>query len=99
MPGIFPAHHCGRATTAPWGSRIVPQSNRKAAGGAVMLRPRICYILSLLRIHSLDCTHCMVRLTCGDELRKRLEELNGWMQHSQDKTDSRVSVSAFRRAA
>jgi len=65
----------------------------------VMLRPRICYILSLLRIHSPDCAHCMARLTPGIELRKRLEELNGWMQPSQDKTDSTVSVSAFRQAA
>jgi len=40
-------------------------------------RPRICYVLSLLRIHSPDCEHCMVRQICGDELRKRLEELDG----------------------
>jgi len=45
-------------------------------GGAVMLRPRICYLLSLLRIHSPDCKHCMAQLTCGNELRRRLEELN-----------------------
>jgi hypothetical protein len=41
------------------------------------LRPRVCYVLSLLRIHSPDCEHCMARLTCGDELRKRLEQLSG----------------------
>jgi hypothetical protein len=41
------------------------------------LRRRICCVLSLLRIHSPDCEHCMAHLTCGDELRKRLEELNG----------------------
>ena len=41
-----------------------------------MLRPRICYVLSLLRIHSPDCEHCMAHLTCGDELRERLAELN-----------------------
>ena len=41
-----------------------------------MLRPRICYVLSLLRIHSPGCKHCMARLTCGNELRKRLQELN-----------------------
>ena len=45
-------------------------------GGAVMLRPRICSVLSLLRIHSPDCKHCMARLTYGNELRKRLEELS-----------------------
>ena len=44
--------------------------------GAEMARPRICYVLSLLRIHSPDCKHCMAHLTCGNELRKRLEELN-----------------------
>jgi hypothetical protein len=36
----------------------------------------MCYVLSLLRIHSPDCEHCMAHLTCGNELRKRLEELN-----------------------
>lgn len=40
------------------------------------LRGRICYLLALLRIHRPDCQHCMARLTCGDELQKRLEELN-----------------------
>ena len=43
----------------------------------VNLRPRICYLRSLLRIHRPDCKHCMAQLTCGDELRRRLEELNG----------------------
>jgi hypothetical protein len=43
----------------------------------VNLRPRICYLLSLLRIHSPDCKHCMAQLTYGNELRRRLEELNG----------------------
>jgi hypothetical protein len=32
--------------------------------------------LSALRIHSPDCKHCAVYLTCGNDLRKRLEELN-----------------------
>jgi len=32
--------------------------------------------LSLLRIHNPDCKHCAAHLTCGYELRKRLEELN-----------------------
>jgi len=44
------------------------------------MRPRICYVLSLLRIHRPDCKHCMARLTRGDELRTRLEELNGRRQ-------------------
>jgi hypothetical protein len=50
------------------------------SGGAVMLRPRICYVLSLLRIHNPDCKHCAAHLICGNELRKRLEELNEPMQ-------------------
>src|SRR5579864_9778300 len=50
------------------------------SGGAVMLRPRICYVLSLLRIHNPDCRHCAAHLICGNELRKRLEELNERMQ-------------------
>jgi len=49
----------------------------------VNLRPRICYLLSLLRIHSPDCKHCMAQLTCGNELRRRLEELNGEAQPVQ----------------
>jgi hypothetical protein len=35
-----------------------------------------CYLLSLLKIHRLDCEHGNARDTCGDELRKRLEESN-----------------------
>jgi hypothetical protein len=37
-----------------------------------------CYLLSLLRIQHPDCEHCNARATCGDEMRKRLEELSGW---------------------
>jgi len=55
------------------------------SGGAVMLRPRICYVLSLLRIHNPDCKHCAARLICGNELRKRLEELNDPMQAISDR--------------
>ena len=35
-----------------------------------------CYLLSLLRIHRPDCELCKALETCGDEMRKRLEELN-----------------------
>ncbi len=35
-----------------------------------------CHLLSLLRIQHPDCELCNARETCGDELRKRLEELN-----------------------
>lgn len=47
------------------------------------LRPRICYLLSLLRIHRQDCKHCNERATGGDDMLKRLEELH-WrtQQHS-----------------
>jgi Fe-S-cluster containining protein len=45
-----------------------------------MLRPQICYVLSLPRIQSRDSADRMARLTCGDESRKRLEELNGRKQ-------------------
>jgi hypothetical protein len=43
----------------------------------VSLRRWICRLLSLLRIHSPDCEHCMARRAYGNELRKRLEELGG----------------------
>jgi hypothetical protein len=53
------------------------QSNRPTNRvSAVNLRPRICHLLSLLRIHNPDCKHCAAHLTCGIELRKRLQELN-----------------------
>jgi len=35
-----------------------------------------CYLLSLVSIHSPDCEHCNAHETRGDEMRKRLEELN-----------------------
>ncbi len=40
------------------------------------LRPRICYVLSVLRIHRPHCEHCSAREMRGEEIRKRLEELN-----------------------
>jgi hypothetical protein len=43
----------------------------------VNFRRWICSLLSLLRIHSPDCEHCMARQAYGNELRKRLEELDG----------------------
>ena len=51
------------------------------------LRPRICYVLSLLRIHSPDCKHCMASLTSGDALRIRLKELNGRTQECSHKNE------------
>lgn len=40
-------------------------------------------MLSFLRIHNPDCEHCTAQLTCGNDLRKRLEELNGPVQPVQ----------------
>jgi hypothetical protein len=37
----------------------------------------ICQLLSLLGKHGQDCEHCKARQAHGNELRKRLEELNG----------------------
>ena len=45
-------------------------------------KPRICQVLSFLRLHNPDCERCTTSLTCGIDLRKRLEELNGQMQTS-----------------
>jgi hypothetical protein len=75
-----------------------PGSAQSRVGG-LNFRPRICYVLSLLRIHRSDCEHCMARLTCGDELRKRLDELNEWTQPPHEKRDSSAAVSASPRAA
>lgn len=52
-------------------------------------RPRACYILSLLRIHSPACEHCMAVKKRGDELRKRLEELDGRIQASSHESQNR----------
>jgi len=35
-----------------------------------------CYLLSLLRIHHPDCDLCNAREKYGEEMRRRLEELN-----------------------
>lgn len=36
----------------------------------------MCYLLALLRIHHPGCELCNPPETCGDEIRKRLDELN-----------------------
>ena len=53
-------------------------------------KPRICHALTLLRIHSPDCERCAASLTCGIELRKRLEELNRQMQTSSHENHRRL---------
>jgi hypothetical protein len=60
----------------------------------VNLRPRICYLLALLRIHSPDCEHCNARETCGDEMRKRLEELSWRTQPRSIENGDRGEVVA-----
>ena len=35
-----------------------------------------CYVLSFLRMHRSDCETCAARETTGDEMRRRLDELN-----------------------
>ena len=40
------------------------------------LRQRICFLLSMLRIHSPDCVHCNARQTCWDDTVRRLNELD-----------------------
>ena len=35
-----------------------------------------CYLLSLLKIQHPDCEHCNAREKYGEEMRRRLEELN-----------------------
>jgi len=49
----------------------------------VNLRPRICHLLIVLRIHNPDCEYC--NETCGYEMRRRLEELN-WRTHPHSLT-------------
>ena len=40
------------------------------------LRSRVCYLLSLLGIHSPDCEYCNADKTRGGEMRARLDELD-----------------------
>ena len=55
-----------------------------------------CYLLSLLRIHRPDCGLCKARETCGDEMRKRLEELSGRTQpRSLNNEDHGEAVKVF----
>jgi hypothetical protein len=52
-----------------------------------------CSLLSLLRIHRLDCQRCMVSETCGEQLRKRLEELNWRTQPHSKNGDQQKKVA------
>jgi len=55
-----------------------------------------CYLLSLLRIQHPDCELCNARETGGEEMRKRLEELNWQTQpHSLNNGDHGERVKLF----
>jgi hypothetical protein len=54
-----------------------------------------CYLLSLLRIHHPDCELCNARETRGDEMRKRLEELNWRTQQYPNNGDPGEGVEVF----
>jgi hypothetical protein len=62
----------------------------RAARCPVTLRPLICYVLSLLRIHCRDCKYCAARLTCRIELRSE----NGWKSRTGGRCPIRPSVGA-----
>jgi hypothetical protein len=57
-------------------------NDRNRGRWVVNLRQRLCYLLSLLRIHRPDCEHCTARVTCWGDTLKRLEELNWRTQPS-----------------
>ena len=50
-----------------------------------------CYLLSLLRIHRPDCQRC-AREKAGDEMRKRLEDLNWRTQFHSPSHGDRCEV-------
>jgi len=58
----------------------------------VNLRRRICYLLSVLRIHSPDCQQCNARETRWFEMRERLEELSWCTQLASLKNGDRREV-------
>jgi hypothetical protein len=62
----------------------------------VTLRDRICYMLALLRVHSPECEHCNARVTCGNDILKRLEELNGRTQPSPLHNENQGDVAEGR---
>lgn len=55
-----------------------------------------CYLLSLLRIHRPYCERCNAREIYGDDMRKRLEELNWRTQpRSLNNEDHGEAVNVF----
>ena len=57
-----------------------PGRSSNGSAEATTFRRRICYVLSLLRIHSPECEYCHAHETQGEEMRKRLEELSWRIQ-------------------
>jgi hypothetical protein len=53
-----------------------------------------CYLLSLLRIQHPDCELCNAREKYGEEMRKRLEELN-WRTQPRSHGDHGEVVKVF----
>ncbi len=53
-----------------------------------------CYLLSLLRIQHPDCELCNAREKYGEEMRRRLEELN-WRTQPRSHGDHGEVVKAF----
>jgi hypothetical protein len=53
-----------------------------------------CYLLSLLRIHHPDCDLCNAREKYGEEMRRRLEELN-WRTQPRSHGDHGGAVGGF----
>jgi hypothetical protein len=60
------------------------------AGGCEPLRSRICYVLSILRIHRPDCRHCAAQLACGIAIRERLAELNAQDERTSSANEGRA---------
>ena len=56
----------------------------------VTLGERLCYVLTLLKMHRPDCERCHCLPECwGDQLRKRLQDLNQrqWPKAESPKSD------------
>jgi hypothetical protein len=77
-----------------------PRRSSNGSAEASPFRRRICYVLSLLKIHSPECEYCNTQETQGEEMRKRLEELSWRIQpRSVDQAaESRVGRKSKRRS-
>src|ERR1700733_3838205 len=73
-PALCAIIHCLPRSAFPAVDATPPEAN--GPNSARLVVKLECYLLSLLRIHGSDCAHCKAREIYGDEMRKRLEELN-----------------------